>query len=84
MEKTVSKTASGIKINFIGAVEKQNIVQMVQNCSTGQCECMKDETKAKIEGMEVTGKDGNVALHLEGSVSVEEISEALARSRVIK
>ena len=57
---------------------------MVQNCSTGKCECMSDETKMKIKNMKVDGKDGNVELNLEGDISVDEIREALSRSKVIK
>jgi len=83
MQKNVSKTTDGVKINFLGSVQKQNIVTMVQNCSTGQCECMSDDTKAKIKDMKVDGNDGNVELSLEGDISVEEIQEALAKSKVI-
>ena len=83
MEKKVFKTGEGVKINFLGKVEKQNIVTMVENCSTGQCECMSDDTKAKIKDMKVTGKDGDVALDLAGDVSVEEIQEALKKSKLI-
>jgi len=83
MEKKVFKTGNGVKINFTGGVQKQNIVTMVQNCSTGQCECMSDDTKAKIKDMKVSGADGDVALNLEGDVSVEEIQAALAKSKVI-
>jgi len=56
---------------------------MVQNCSTGQCECMSDATKAKIKDMQVDGEDGDVKLSLEGEISVDEIKEALAKSKVI-
>ena len=83
MNKNVSETNQGIKINFTGAVEKQNIVKMVENCATGQCECMSDETKKKIINMEVSGKDGDVALDLSGNVSKEEIEAALAKSKVL-
>jgi len=83
MQKNVSKTNSGVKINFLGEVEKQNIVKMVENCATGQCECMSDETKAKVKDMKVEGSDGNVELKLEGEVSVDEIQEALSRSKVL-
>ncbi len=81
--KNVFKTGKGVKIAFTGAVEKQNIVKMVENCSTGACECMSDETKAKITNMEVTGKDGEVNLDLTGDISKEEIEAALAKSKVI-
>lgn len=83
MQKNVSKTNDGIKINFLGEVQKQNIVTMVQNCSTGQCECMSDTTKAKIKDMKVDGVDGDVELALEGDVSVDEIKAALAKSKVL-
>lgn len=82
MENKVYKTGNGVKINFLGAVEKQNIVTMVENCSTGQCECMSDDTKAKIKDMKVSGVDGDVELDLDGDVSVEEIQEALKKSKV--
>ncbi|WP_457745267.1 hypothetical protein [Sulfurimonas sp.] len=84
MQKNVSKTKNGVKINFLGEVQKQNIVTMVQNCSTGKCECMSDETKSKIKDMKVHGDDGDVNLSLEGDVSIEEIQEALAKSKVLK
>ena len=83
MKKDVSKTNSGVKINFFGEVEKKNIVKIVQNCSTGQCECMSDDTKAKIKTMNVDGVDGNVELNLDGDVSVEEIKTALSKSKIV-
>jgi arsenate reductase len=83
MQKNVSKTQNGVKINFLGAVEKQNIVTMIQNCSTGKCECMSDDTKEKIKDMRVEGDDGNVELSLEGDISVEEIESALSKSKVL-
>ncbi len=83
MNKNVLKTNDGVKISFTGAVEKQNIVKMVENCATGSCECMSDETKKKITNMQVSGKEGDVALNLSGDVSKEEIEAALARSKVL-
>ena len=83
MNKFVNATNNGVKISFSGEVKKRNIVKMVQNCSTGACACMSDETKKKIQGMEVTGKDGNVELNLSGDISKEEIEKALANSKVL-
>ena len=83
MQKNVIKTNSGVKIAFTGVVEKQSIVKMVENCATGQCECMSDETKKKITDMQVSGKDGDVSLNLSGDVSEEEIKAALAKSKVL-
>jgi len=83
MNKDVFKTNEGVKISFTGEVEKQNIIKMVESCSTGQCECITDATKKKITNMEVSGKDGDVSLDLSGDVSKEEIEAALARSKVV-
>ena len=83
MNKNVFKTTEGVKINFTGVVQKQQIVKMVENCATGQCECMSDETKKKISNMQVEGKDGDVELKLNGDISKEEIEKALAKSKVL-
>jgi hypothetical protein len=83
MNKNVFKTDKGVKISFSGAVEKKNIINMVENCKTGSCECMTDETKKKISDMQVSGEDGKVELNLSGEVSKEEIEAALSRSKVI-
>jgi len=83
MKKNVFKTADGAKIAFTGGVAKQQIITMVENCATGSCACMSDETKEKISSMEVAGEDGNVELKLTGDVSKEELEEALERSKVL-
>ena len=83
IEKKVTKLSNGVKINFTGVVQKQNIIKMVENCATGACECMNDETKAKVKDMKVTGKDGDVKLELSGDIDTKEIEAALAKSKVI-
>ena len=83
MQKNILKTGDGVKISFTGDVEKQNIIKMVENCQTGQCDCMSDETKKKITNMQVSGKDGNVAIDLSGDISKEEIEAAMEKSKVL-
>ncbi len=83
MRKDVKKTNDGVKIIFSGVVERGNIVKMVENCTTGRCECMSDSTKKKIKDMRVTGVDGKVELNLTGAIAKKEIEEALAKSKVI-
>ncbi|WP_300369031.1 hypothetical protein [Hydrogenimonas sp.] len=83
MKKEVNATGNGVKIAFTGEVKKENIVKMVENCATGQCECMSDETKQKIRKMEVRGEDGAVELELTGDVAKKEIEAALKRSNVL-
>jgi len=83
MKQSVFKTTEGVKITFTGVVEKKQIVKMVENCATGSCDCMSDETKNKITNMQVEGKDGEVKLNLSGDIAKEEIEAALAKSKVI-
>lgn len=83
MQKKVNSTKDGVNISFTGEVKKENIVTMVRNCQTGQCECMSNETKKKIKDMQVSGEDGGVNLTLSGEIKKEEIEAALAKSKVI-
>lgn len=83
MKRDVFKIDSGVKINFTQGSNKQNIVTMVENCSTGKCECMSEETKRKIDTIHVTGEDGNVDINISGTISKDEIEQALAKSKVI-
>ena len=83
IKKEVSKTKSGVNIKFSGAVKKNSILTMVQNCQTGVCECMSDDTKEKIKDMQVSGEDGEVLLELSGEIQKSEIEAALAKSKVL-
>ena len=83
MQKNVNVTGLGINIKFSGDVKKQNIITMVENCSSGKCECMSDETKKKITNMQVSGKDGDVSLELSGEINTQEIKKALSKSKVL-
>lgn len=83
MKKNVEKTQNGVSIKFQGVVQKQNIVKMVENCSTGKCDCMSERTKAKIKGMDVKGEDGDVSLNLDGKVTKQEIEAALKKSKLV-
>lgn len=79
----VTKQLSGIKVAFTGDIRKENVVSMVQRCQGGQCDCMSDAAKKKIEGLEVSGEDGSVQLNISGDLDVEEIEAALKKSPLI-
>lgn len=80
----VSIQKDGVKITFTGAVQKQNVVEMVERCQTGKCDCMSDESKKKIEAMEISGKDGDVELSIKGDIDIKEIREAVSKSPLIQ
>jgi hypothetical protein len=79
----VTKQISGIKVAFTGGVEKQSVVSMVERCQGGRCDCMSDEAKKKIEGLEVSGSDGKVELNISGDLEVEAIEAALKKSPLL-
>lgn len=83
MQKDIKETDKGVTISFSGDVQKSSIIKMVENCKTGQCGCMSEESKSKIEDMEVDGKDGKVELNLKGTISKEEVQTAMKNSKIV-
>jgi arsenate reductase len=81
--QSVENTRSGVKVTF-RAVPKETIFSMVQNCQNGRCECMSDETKAKITDMQIVEDAGSIELHIDGAIEKEEIERALERSKLLK
>ena len=73
---------SGVKITFTG-VAKQNVVEMVERCQTGKCDCMSDESKEKIQGMDISEINGDIELNIEGDLNIDEIREAVSKSPLI-
>lgn len=81
--KNVTQIPSGVNINFTGGIAKDKVFSMVQNCQNGHCDCMSDTSKAKITNMTVQGEDGNVSLTLDGTITIDEIQEALLKSTLL-
>lgn len=80
VQKNVFKTQDGVNIKFTGSVEKKSVVSMIESCSSGECDCDCDpELFKRIEGMDVSGEDGDVTIGLKGNISADEISEAVGK-----
>jgi hypothetical protein len=80
----VTQEFNGVKITFNGEVAKQNVVEMVERCKTGKCDCMSDDSKEKIKNMQITDKDGQVELSIEGDLNTREIEAAVSKSPLLK
>lgn len=80
----VTSYEDGVKIKFSGAVKKKSVIEMVEKCKTGKCDCMSDESKEKIKDMDITGADGNIELKISGNIDIEEIKTAVSKSPLIK
>ncbi|QOY53290.1 hypothetical protein [Candidatus Sulfurimonas baltica] len=81
----VEAQKDGVKITFSGAIEKKNVLEMVERCQSGKCECMIKETKEKIKDMQVSGEDGNIELMLHGDgIDSSEVEKAISNSPLVK
>jgi len=65
------------------SVSFAQVVEFVENCKTGRCDCMTESTKQKVEFIQVKLVDNKPAIEIKGKVSKEEIEEALSRSKKI-
>lgn len=78
IQKNVTKSPFGVNVKFSGDITKESVSNMVESCSNGSCGCDCDpKLFEKIEGMEVSGEDGNVTIGLKGAIEVEEIQSAV-------
>ena len=78
----VRSTEEGVIIEVIDkTVDAEKVKEVVENCQTGKCDCMSEETKAKVTFMDFKIKDGKPVIEIKGEVSEEEIKEAVGRSK---
>lgn len=80
----VTLSKDGINIKFSGSIKKNNVIEMVERCKTGKCDCLSDESKEKIKDMNVSGFDGSVELNINGNLDIEEIQKAVSKSPLMK
>ena len=83
--KDVSKvkaTEEGVVIEVVDeTVDANKVKEVVENCQTGKCDCMSEETKAKVQFMDFRVENGKPVIEIKGDVSEEEIKEAVKRSK---
>ncbi|WP_293444962.1 hypothetical protein [Persephonella sp.] len=78
----VRSTEEGVIIEVIDkTVDAEKVKEVVENCQTGKCDCMSEETKAKVTFMDFKIEDGKPVIEIKGEVSEEEIKEAVKKSK---
>lgn len=83
----VSEVRQGDGVVVVQIVEDnisvEKVEEIVNNCKTGDCtgdcRCMSESTKQKVELIEVKLIDGRPAIEIKGEVSKEEIEEAISK-----
>ncbi len=78
----VKKTEDGVVIEVKdSSVEAEKVKEIVENCQTGKCDCMSEETKQKVKFMDFRAENGKIAIEIKGDLTEEEIKEAMNRSK---
>ncbi len=78
----VKSTEEGVIIEvFDATVDTEKVKEVVENCQTGKCDCMSEETKAKVTFMDFKVENGKPVIEIKGAVSEEEIKKAINRSK---
>jgi len=74
---------NGVEIQLAGGVEKEKIDRMAARCAPGgpgcNSNCCEPEFRASIEGIDVSGADDNVTMHLRGSVTAAKVAEVMSK-----
>jgi hypothetical protein len=74
----------GVAIEMGNGVERKRIDALAARCGPGGSGCDSDcgggceEFTAKIEGIDVTGVDDSVTMHLRGLVTVEAVADKMS------
>ncbi len=78
----VKAIEEGVVIEVVDeSADTDKIKEVVENCQTGKCDCMSEETKAKVTFMDFRIENGKPVIEIKGDVSEEEIKEAVNRSK---
>jgi hypothetical protein len=73
----------GVEIKLGTGVEKQKMDAMAAKCGPGGTGCNSDccdtDFQALIEGIDVSGVDDSVTMHLRGAVSASKVANIMSR-----
>ena len=73
----------GVEINLGEGIEKDKVDAMAAKCGpegTGcDSDCCDPDFESRIEGIDVSGVDDNVTMHLRGAVNVDEVADKMSR-----
>ena len=77
-EVKISDTSRGADVHINGGVKFSEIEALAQSCSDGSCDCS-PEMMNKIDDIQVSGKDGDVKITLQGKeVNAKEIQSCMS------
>jgi hypothetical protein len=75
---SLEQKENGVDINVTGEVERQKVDAMLEQCNAGACSCCGPEFIEQLDGIGVEGQDGDVTIHVRGSVSKDVIAEKMS------
>ena len=75
----VTDTEKGVSVHMQGdEIELEKVHDMLAQCGEGTCSCCGPEFFEALEGIDVSGADGDVKMEISGPVNSDVISEKLA------
>jgi hypothetical protein len=74
----ITDTQTGVDIHIKGDVKKENIEQLTNSCSTGECSCSPTMFN-QISAIDTFGKDGNMTISLKSdTLNANEVSSCMS------
>ena len=75
----VNNTEEGVSVHLTGDIERTKVEAMIEKCGTGTCNCCGPEFVEALDGIDVSGEDGSVTMHIKGPVDKEIICDKLSQ-----
>jgi hypothetical protein len=74
---------TGVEIQLSNGVEKEKIDRMAVRCAPGgpgcNSNCCDSDFRTAIEGIDVSGMDDNVTMHLRGAITATKVVEVMSK-----
>ena len=79
----IKQATHGVEIHLGEGIEKDKVDRMASKCGPGGSGCESDccdaDFQAKIEGIDVSGVDDDVTMHLRGAVQATQVANIMSR-----
>ncbi|MEX0729526.1 MAG: hypothetical protein WED00_03605 [Aquisalimonadaceae bacterium] len=73
----------GVEISLGEGIEREKMDVLAAKCGPGgsgcDSDCCEPEFTSRVEGIDVSGVDDNITMHLRGAVHVNEVADKMSR-----
>lgn len=79
----IKQQAHGVEIHLGEGIEKAKVDRMAAKCGPNGSGCDSDccdtDFQSKVEGIDVSGMDDDVTMHLRGALSATKVTDIMSR-----